>query len=244
MLSRFLGEHGADVLRVKPPHHRDTEIVAFDTGWGKRTALGDFRQAADLGVLQSLASGADIVVQSYRPGALDRHGLSPAELAKRRPGLIYVSVSCFGADGPWGGRGGYDPIAQSAAGVAHTETVDGRPRQARTVTINDYLTAYLGAAGAVTALMRRARDGGSYHVKVTLTRSSMWLQSFGLLQGAEKFVHLPYADPVAPMLSTQATPFGMMTSLSPGVEYSETPAYWQRPTEPAGASLPVWLPRG
>ena len=92
--------------------------------------------------------------------------------------------------------------------------------------------------------MRRAREGGSYHVKVTLTRSSMWLQSFGLLQGAEKFVHLPYADPVAPMLSTQATPFGMMTSLSPGVEYSETPAYWQRPTEPAGASLPVWLPRG
>jgi len=71
----------------------------------------------------------------------------------------------------------------------------------------------------------------------------MWLHGFGMLEGAERHLHLPYADPAPPQLVTRQTPFGMITALLPGVDYSATPAYWSRPPEPAGASQPVWLPR-
>ena len=243
MTGRFLAEHGSDNLRVVSPRRPDTQMVAFDTGWGKRTTLADFRRAEDMARLQQLVREGDIIVQSHRPGALERHGLSAAEAARLRPGIIYVSVSCFGDSGPWRERGGYDPIAQSASGVCHTETFEGTPRQGRTLTINDYLTAYLAAAGVMSALLRRAREGGSYHVKVSLTRSSMWLQSLGLLPGVERYAHLPYENPLPPLMTTRATPFGMISSLSPAMEYSATPPYWERPCEPAGASMPVWLPR-
>jgi crotonobetainyl-CoA:carnitine CoA-transferase CaiB-like acyl-CoA transferase len=243
MTARHLAEHGAEVLRVRAPHRRDSDAVNFDTAWGKRTTIADLRSETGRDNVRALAAGADFIVQSYRPGALGRRGLSPEEAAKLRPGIIYVSASCYGSGGPWAERGGYDPVAQTASGVALEEALEGKPRPVRTITMNDYLTAFLGAAGAVTALMRRAREGGSYHVRVSLTRSSMWLYSFGTLPGAERYLAQPYADPAPPRLATQATPFGMITSLLPGVEYSATPAYWARPPEPAGASPLQWLPR-
>jgi crotonobetainyl-CoA:carnitine CoA-transferase CaiB-like acyl-CoA transferase len=240
-IAKLLGEHGAEVLRLRSPWRNDGDGVMFDTAWGKRTALLDLKSDAGRATARGLLAGADFLVQSYRPGALDRAGLSPAEAAKLRPGIVYVSASCYGSGGPWMERGGYDPHAQTAAGVALDEAVDGKPDPVSTVTLNDYLTAYLGAAGAVVALMRRAREGGSWHVRVSLTRSSMWLKTFGLLAEAGQYTHRPYTDPAPPRLITQQTPFGMLTALAPGVEYSATPAYWSRPSEPAGASQPVWL---
>jgi hypothetical protein len=138
-------------------------------------------------------------------------------------------------------RGGYDPLGQTAAGVALDEAVEGKPQAVSTVTLNDYLTAYLGAAGAAVALARRAREGGSWHVKVSLTRSAMWLKGFGLLADAGRYTHHPYTDPAPPRLVTQHTPFGLITALAPGVEYSQTPAQWSRVPEPAGLAQPHWL---
>jgi crotonobetainyl-CoA:carnitine CoA-transferase CaiB-like acyl-CoA transferase len=246
MTGRLLAEHGSDNLRVTSPRRppgNGAEMLAYDTGWGKRTAIADFSIAEDVARLQELLRGADVLVHSHRPGALERHGLSVTDAVRLRPGIIYVSVSCFGDGGPWRERGGYDPIAQSASGVCHIETYQGKPRQGRTQTINDYLTAYHAAAGIMAALIRRAREGGSYHVKVSLTRSSMWLLSLGLIPGTERHAHLPFENPVPPLFTTRATPFGMVTSLSPAMEYSATPAYWDRPPEPPGASQLVWLPR-
>ena len=71
-----------------------------------------------------MIEGADIFAHSWRPGSLDRRGLSPEELARRRPGLIYVSVSCYGYDGPWATRAGYDPLGQVASGLAAGEGFD------------------------------------------------------------------------------------------------------------------------
>lgn len=240
MVGRYLGEHGADVLRVRNARRRDSDAVQFDTAWGKRTAVADLKNREGLAAVRGLLGRADVVVQSFRPGALDRLGLSPAEVAARRPGIVYVSVSCYGSGGPWAERGGYDPLAQTAAGIALAESFEGKPRPVRTITLCDYLTAFMGAAGAVTALRRRAREGGSYHVKVSLTRAAMWMRSFGTVDGAAEHVHLPYADPVPPRLVTQRTPFGMLTALLPGTEYSRTPPYWARPCEPAGASDLTW----
>ena len=116
-----------------------------------------------------LTETADVFAHSWRPGSLDRRGLSPEALAKLRPGIIYVSVSCYGYDGPWASRAGYDPLGQVASGHAAGEGSTEAPIMASTFTLNDYLAAYAAAAGVDAALLQRARFGGSYHVKASLT---------------------------------------------------------------------------
>jgi hypothetical protein len=117
------------------------------------------------------------------------------------------------------------------------------PKLAVTGTLNDYLAAYLGAAGAVTALIRRATEGGSYHVKVSLTRTSMWMQEIGCLP-REEWPERPIPMTPAPSdMIEMHSPFGRITIPAPITGFSATPGYWDRPPEPFGASLAAWLPR-
>ncbi len=104
---RMLAEHGAQVLHVTPPLEQEGMPVVMDTGFGKRAAYIDLNQVEDVAQLRDLARSADIFIQSWRPGALARRGFSPQDLAAIRPGIIYVSISCYGAEGPWAARGGY-----------------------------------------------------------------------------------------------------------------------------------------
>jgi crotonobetainyl-CoA:carnitine CoA-transferase CaiB-like acyl-CoA transferase len=108
--ARTLAEQGADVLRVGPPQNPDTNLMVIDTGMGKRSAFIDLDRAGDAEVLRGLFSQADVVVQSWRPGALDRRGFGPPDAARLRPGIVYLSISCYGSGGPWRERGGYDPL--------------------------------------------------------------------------------------------------------------------------------------
>lgn len=237
--ARTLAEQGADVLRISSPEYPDPNVQLMDTGAGKRSAYLDLNRAGDLERLTRLALQADVVTQSWRPGALDRRGLGAAELAAKRPGLIYLSVSCYGSGGPWGDRGGYDPVAQAVCGIAFAEGSPERPALVPTFTINDYLAAYLGAAGVLGALIRRAREGGSYHVSVSLTRASMFAQELGLLpRSALADVRAPLPNPAHLMRSRTA--WGELEHAAPLVEYGETQAYWARPAEPLGASPAAW----
>jgi hypothetical protein len=242
--SRVLAEQGAEVIHVSAPHQPDPVHVVIDTGFGKRSAYIDLGRAEDVESLFGLIGGADVFAHSWRPGALDRHGLSPVELAHRRPGLIYVSVSCYGYDGPWANRAGYDPLGQVASGLAAGEGSLDAPQMASTFTLNDYLAAYLAAAGTNSALLKRAREGGSWHVKVSLTGVSVWLQMLGQLSaqywqdGREGIPRLP--DPLAEEMTTTCTPYGMIEHPLPIPEYSDTISYWDLPPEPAGTSDPAW----
>ena len=128
-------------------------------------------------------------------------------------------------------------------GFAMAEGFDGKPQSAVTSTVNDYLAAYHGAAGALAALLRRSRQGGGYHVKVSLARTCMWLHGLGLIEEAARHKERVYAEPVAPRTFSMASPFGMMTSLAPAAELSETHSYVSRPPEPPGAAALEWLPR-
>jgi hypothetical protein len=170
--------------------------------------------------------------------------LSPTALAAQRPGLVYISASAYGSGGPWAPRGGYEPVGQVACGLALDEGSADTPRLAVTGTLNDYLSAYLAAAGAFSALVRRAREGGSYHVKVSLTRTSMWMQELGRLPPAEWPESALAMEPRETDLLQMESAFGRVTIPAPITRYSRTPGYWARPPEPFGASLPVWLPRG
>jgi len=242
--SRVLAEQGAEVLHVSAPHQPDPVHVVIDTGFGKRSAYVNLDLPEDVASLHRLVEGADVFAHSWRPGSLDRRGLSPEELARRRPGLIYVSISCYGYDGPWATRAGYDPLGQVASGLAAGEGSVDAPLMASTFTLNDYLAAYLAAAGVNSALLRRAREGGSYHVKTSLTAASCYVQMLGQLprqywqDGAEGVAQLP--DPAPGELTTTVTPYGVIEHPLPIAQYSETPSYWEIPPEPLGASDPVW----
>jgi hypothetical protein len=238
--TRTLAEQGAEVLHISALHQMDTPRVGIDTGLGKRQAFLDIDRPDQLARLKALAAGADVFVQSWRPGSLDKRGLSPVELAAARPGLIYVSVSCYGSGGPWRSRAGYEPCGQTACGLVIDDGSPEKPRLAAVRTLNDYLTAYLAAAGALGALIRRAREGGSYHVKVSLTRSSMWVQDLGQLPPARWPETPPPLRARPEHLMAMDSSFGRLVFPAPITQYSLTPAYWSRPPEPYGASLPSW----
>ena len=151
-----------------------------------------------------------------------------------------MSVSGYGSGGPWATRGAYEALGQSVAGISDAESFQERPRSVRTGTLNDYLGAYLGAAGALAALVRRWDNGGSYHVKVSLARTSMWVRQLGTIAEAQDFLGLDYDEPTAPTLFSANSPFGIVTALSPPVGYSATPGYWALPPAPLGSGQPHW----
>ncbi|MES2188443.1 MAG: CoA transferase, partial [Pseudomonadota bacterium] len=212
--ARTLAEHGAEVLRVSSPLQPDPLLQLLDTGIGKRNAYIDLRAADDAARLRELVRRADVFVQSWKPTSLDRLGFGPQALAQLRPGLIYLSVSAFG-DGPWAERKGFDQIAQAVTGIALTEGGGGdggKPRLVPTHLLNDFLSAYLGAAGVMAALERRATEGGSWHVRVSLARSAMYVQDLGLRTPGADVVHI---DKLKPVLVSHDSPFGIIERMDP-----------------------------
>jgi hypothetical protein len=245
VIARSLAEHGADVLRVTSPTMQDPFRQTVDTNIGKRSAFLDLDRDADAQKARALVSGADVVVQSWRPGSMARRGLGPQEAAHIRPGVIYVSVSCFGDTGPWGERGGFEQLGQAISGIAMTEGGSGKPRVVPTYLLNDYLTGYLGAAGVMMALIRRAREGGSYHVKVSLARTSMWVQELGVDAGFDASrPRRHFAEELAPVLETRQSAYGPLQQLPPVAQFSRTRAAWVLPPAPNGAHAPQWLDDG
>lgn len=243
-VSRVLAEQGADVLHVNAVHQPDGHLVDVDTGLGKRSAFIDLEREQDRERLRALIRGADVFVQSWRPGALARRGFSAEEIQALRPGIVQVSLSCYGDGGPWASRAGYEPLGQAVSGFAIAEGSAAQPRLVSTFTLNDYLTAYLAAAGVVGALLQRARDGGSWHVHASLARTSMWVQELGPLP-REAWSDGPLgvdALPEVPEHYFMRTPsvFGTLRHPSPIVRYSETPSRWALAPRPMGADLPVW----
>lgn len=236
---RTLAEQGAEVLQILSPNRIEPLSVTLDTAWGKRSAHLDLGRAADAEQARKLAAEADVIICSYRTGAMDRHGLGPNDFLNV-PGKVYVSVTAYGGKGPWRHRRGYDPVGQLVCGLAISEGSMGRPKLAATVTLNDYLTAYFGAAGAVTGLIRRWEEGGSYHVHVSLTQSSMWLLDLGMAPVADidpsSLPDLSDDDLTPPIASA----FGELIVPKPLAHYTRTPAYWGSPPAPTGSSLPLW----
>ncbi|MBB2735488.1 MULTISPECIES: CoA transferase [Bradyrhizobium] len=242
--ARVLAEQGADVLRVSAPLKQDDFRYVIDTSFGKRSAFIDLDRTGDMETLKKLITRADVFVQSFRPGSLAKRGLSPEEMAVARPGIIYVTISAYGMGGPWMKRGGLEQVGQAVSGLAIAEGSSEVPVLAPTFTLNDYLAAYLGSAGVVAALVRRAKEGGSYRVEVSLTGCSMWLQELGMLpQNLWRSEGDRSTLPVPPMDSYFETSgaFGNLTHPKPLVEFSETAAYWNCGPSPLGSSIPAWL---
>lgn len=238
---RTLASHGADVLHVTSPHLPHLPSHVIDLGLGKRSASLDLRRADDGDRLRSLIAGADVFSQSYRPGALAKLGFAPEDVARLRPGIVYITLSAYGHAGPWRERRGFETLIQSVSGLAHEQgNGSGLDRpQHLPAQVVDHATGYLAAFGALVALARRAREGGSYLVRVSLAQTGRWVDALGRVSGRHIADQTP-AD-VGDLLAECDSPFGRLRHVVPAARLSETPAGWSRPAVPLGTHEPVWL---
>ena len=248
--ARTLAEHGADVMKIAGPHLPFNEGQEHDTGHGKLSAHLDLREEAEVGTLRELAAEADVFSQGYRPGTLARRGLAPEDLARIRPGIIYVSLCAFGRVGPWAERRGFDTVVQTVSGITHRqgELFPGAEPgpQFYPVSAIDYLTGYLMAYGALTALARRATEGGSWLVRLSLAQTGRWLVGQGQVPESD-LAGIPSdftPEEIAAWSTSSEAPDGTLRHLAPVVELSETAPYWARPAVPLGYHDPVWPERG
>lgn len=241
-----LAEHGADVLMVTAPDLPQVPSFVRDTSHGKRSCFLDITRADQAATLRSLIRDADVLVEGYRPGRLAAHGFGPDDLAALRPGLIYVSVNCFGSGGPLAARAGWDQIAQAITGICHAQgeaTGAGQPRLAP-APVCDFLTGFLGTFGALVALARRARDGGSYRVQVSLCQAAMLFQRQGLIDNFHDAPgQLTPEEFEAVSVRVDNTCYGDLKTLGPVLRMSHTPCRWSRPTPRLGSDRAEWLAR-
>ena len=239
--TQCLAEFGADVLHVSSALHSDSLPQHLGVDMGKYCTYLDLGQEDQLKAMHDLALCADVFVSSYRDSVNERFGLTPAELADRsHKGIVALSINTYGHSGPWRHRAGFDPNGQAASGFAAAEGSGVRsPKVSPVSYLADLLSGYLGAAGVMAALLRRATEGGSYHVKVSLTRSAMWVQELGLLDHAA-VEGLPDADIYPYRSETATTSFGSVETLANPIRFSALQLAHNRRLVPYGADPPQW----
>ncbi len=244
--ARTLAEHGADVMKITAPHLPSIPAQEYDTGHGKLSAHLDLRQPDDLETMRELVRQADIFSQGYRPGALAKRGLSPQDLAALRPGIIYISLSAFGREGPWASRRGFDTVVQTVSGITDRQGElfpgTGPGPQFYPVSAIDYITGYLMAFGATVALARRVREGGSWLVRLSLAQTGRWLLDRGQVPESQlQDVPQDFTPEEIQRWSTASeVPDGKLGHLAPVVQLSETQPHWSRPSVPLGYHQPAW----
>ena len=247
--ARTLAEHGADVMKITAKHLPNLGYQEWDTGHGKLSANLDLRQASDVETLRGLVRQSDVFSQGYRPGSLANRGLSPEALAALRPGIVCISLSAFGHTGPWAQRRGFDTVVQTVSGMTsrQAEVVPGKTPgpQFYPVSAIDYCTGYLMAFGAMVALSRRAREGGSWMVRISLAQVGKWMVDLGEIPAAAlKEVPAEFTQGELDSWSmVSETPSGPLRHLKPVVQLPETPPRWARPSVPLGYHRPEWPAR-
>jgi len=239
---RTLAAYGAEVLLVNAPHLPNIEALA-DTSRGKLSAHLDLRREADCATMRQLLQTADVFIQGYRPDAIARFGFGPQALAREHPGIVCVSLSAWGPAGPWRLRRGFDSLVQTASGFNVAEALATGSEQPKPLPtqILDHASGYLMAFGIAAALARRATEGGSWHVEVSLAQTARWLRSMGRTPGDLR-VPDPGRDDVTDLLHTTPSGFGSLTAVRHSASLSQTPARWLRPSVPPGTHAPAWPP--
>jgi hypothetical protein len=243
---RALAYHGADVLNIWRPDDTEIDFNYYSSSIGMRSSIMDIARPDELARFKELVASSDVFFANRRPGFLDRFGLSSNDLAVLRPGIVHVDISIYGPRGPWANRIGFDQIAGAVTGVLALEGSAECPKLPEVFVVNDYVTSWIAAVGAIAALRRRAVEGGSYRVRISLARLSLWLLQLGIFDKA-------YARSVAgtdgehaftvPELFEAETPCGHYQGVTDQVKMSGTPGKFNVPLVPRGASRPVWLAR-
>jgi crotonobetainyl-CoA:carnitine CoA-transferase CaiB-like acyl-CoA transferase len=241
---RTLAAHGADVLLISGPNLPAIPWLTIDTGRGKLSSFLELKSGQGRNKLNELLAQADIFSQGYRPLALANLGFSPQSAAQINPGIVFVSLSAYGHTGPWATRRGFDSLVQTSTGFNHAEGqaagVDG-PKELP-AQILDHVTGYLMAFGAMMAKTRQSRQGGSWHVRVSLAQTGRWIWNLGRLPDGFKAEDLK-GEAIAPFVEEMQSGFGPLKAISHSARLSKTQAYWSRPAMPPGSHPPQWPAR-
>ena len=245
-MGRDMALYGADVLNIWRPRDSEIEAFAWDVQVGMRsTILDDAKE--DRAQFNRLLQDADIFFANKRPGFLKKHDLDAEALCAQKPGLIHATVVLHGEQGPWSNRPGFDEIGAAVSGLFTIEGSPTRPKQPPIVPIADNVVGWLGTTGILAALRRRAIEGGSYRVVVSLTRTVLWLLSLGIFDKAYAKATADSTDEhkyIAPDLFTAETPLGTYQGMTDQIVLSRTPGAYRTVLVPRGSSKPEWLPNG
>jgi crotonobetainyl-CoA:carnitine CoA-transferase CaiB-like acyl-CoA transferase len=202
-VARYLADFGADVIKVESPagdgtrrmgwlDPRDGESFMWKLlGRGKRAAVLDLKSDAGLAAMRTLVDEADVLIENFRPGTLERLGLAPPDLLARNPGLVILRITGFGQDGPYAGRPGFATMAEAMSGFA---AINGEPDGAPLlppIALTDEVTALAGAFSVMVALRHRDRTGEGQVVDINLLETMV--QMMGALPSAH--AHLGYLQP-------------------------------------------------
>ena len=187
LCTQMLADHGADVVKIEPPAGDETRGLGppFDAAGqaayfgavnrGKRGMALDLSRAEGRAVLEALLGDADVLVENFLPGTMERWGLGYEALSMRFPRLVYCAISGFGADGPLGGLPGYDAVLQAMCGLMSINGTQDSGATRVGVPIVDYVTGYNALTGVLLALAVRERTGMGQRVEVTLFDTALSL---------------------------------------------------------------------
>lgn len=187
----LLADQGAEVIKIEPPtgdnlrkypSTLEAESRAFvgvnRSKWGM---VLDLKQSAELATLLRLVREADVLVHNFRPGVPERLGIGFEQLTQINPGLVYCSVTGYGATGPLRNKAGYDQVLQTMTGMCAMQAKDAGPPEILYGSVVDYYASALVAAGVSSALYERTQSGIGQHVGVSLLRAALTMQSARLV---------------------------------------------------------------
>ena len=205
----------------------------IDTSFGKKTAYIDLLADADRTRALDFVRDCDVFVQGFRWGSLAKRGFGPQELWRINPRLVYVEVNAYGFQGPWAERRGWEQLAQAATGLAAMHSAElGEPALIPAY-FNDYGSGCLGALGVLSALLRRAEEGGRWIVRASLARTAM----LGMRFAANAEAPVPISqDDLNHYLVDQDSPLGLLTRVAPAIYLEKSPPYVDRAGSFPGSS--------
>ncbi len=243
---RALALHGSDVLNLWRPIDWELDMLYYSANVGMRSSTLDFKSPEGRPVAEALLKNADVFFANRRWNWLEDAGFSAERCAELRPGIIYNAITLHGRSGTWVNRVGFDQTAGCVGGVMTLEGAPEKPQLPLISVVNDYIMSWLNTTGIVAALMRRATEGGSYRVHVSLTRVSLWILELGIFDkeyayetagSSEKHRYLD------PDVFTAETPCGDYQGVTDQTFMSETPGEYKTVLVPRGSCRPEWLPR-
>lgn len=255
--ARTLSEYGAEALHIMREQSFEHEGVWTDVNIGMRSANLDLNRTDQNAALRALVSGTDVFIDGFSGRGIERLGFGIGEVVAMQPkGVVYLTMRGYSWDGPWKLVRTFDMEALATTGFTIAEGAGGYPsygptfpepegdgpppRFPPTLVMNDYIAGYLGGAGIIAALRRRAKEGGSYHVHVNLARAAMWYASLGTFPSTD-FVPGEDNRMIEPRTVEFDSGYGHVHRLAPMAQLSKTPGKWQDPQLTVrGSDLPVW----
>ena len=236
-VGRTLAEHGAAVLQVMFTHGFEHNFVYTYANLGTASTRLNFHKEADKARMWELIKDADVWVDSYREGGLSKFGFTDEEMLAVNPGLIITHVRCYGIEGPWRNKPGFDMQGSASSGLmVHCGGGLQTPSWPPGMVINDYTTGYFGALAVQACILRRRKEGGGFIVGPSLTGTAMSILKY--FKASPE--NISDGEALGPEQLEGPTGMGYLKTLAPLPKLSLTPIEYRFLLVPIGSSVPAY----